>query len=119
MLLMDDDAMVAEVAQEMLQSLGFDTEVAASGDAAVQRFQEAESTGRRFDIVILDLTVPGGMGGAEAVTLVRAIRRDVLIFVTSGYADDAVLARFHEYGFDGVLPKPFALTDLKRALAVH
>ena len=118
-LLMDDDAMVAEVAQEMLQSLGFDTEVAASGDAAVQRFQEAESTGRRFDIVILDLTVPGGMGGAEAVTLVRAIRRDVLIFVTSGYADDAVLARFHEYGFDGVLPKPFALTDLKRALAVH
>ncbi|HEY5618372.1 MAG TPA: ATP-binding protein [Vicinamibacterales bacterium] len=117
-LLMDDDAMVAEVAQEMLQSLGFVTEVAVSGDDALERFRSAEDDGAPFDIAILDLTVPGGMGGAEAVRHIREIRSDILVFVTSGYADDAVLARFQEYGFDGVLPKPFAVSDLRRALAV-
>jgi PAS domain S-box-containing protein len=117
-LLMDDDAMVAEVAQEMLQSLGFVAEVASSGEDALQRFRGAEDRGIPFDIAILDLTVPGGMGGAEAVHRIRQIRSDVLVFVTSGYADDAVLARFREYGFDGVLPKPFAVSDLRRALAV-
>ena len=117
-LLMDDDAMVAEVAQEMLQSLGFMTEVAVSGEDALERFRSAEDGGTPFDIAILDLTVPGGMGGAEAVHHIRKIRSDVLVFVTSGYADDAVLARFQEYGFDGVLPKPFAVSDLRRALAV-
>ena len=117
-LLMDDDEMVAEVAQEMLQSLGFVTEVAVSGEDAIHRFRAAENHGAPFDIAILDLTVPGGMGGAEAVRHIRQIRSDVLVFVTSGYADDAVLARFQEYGFDGVLPKPFAVSDLRRALAV-
>ena len=117
-LLMDDDEMVAEVAQEMLQSLGFVTEVAVSGVDAIHRFRAAENHGAPFDIAILDLTVPGGMGGAEAVRHIRQIRSDVLVFVTSGYADDAVLARFEEYGFDGVLPKPFAVSDLRRALAV-
>jgi PAS domain S-box-containing protein len=117
-LLMDDDAMVAEVAQEMLQSLGFETEVAVSGEDAIERFRAAEDSGAGFDVAILDLTVPGGMGGAEAVRHIREIKSDVLVFVTSGYADDAVLARFQEYGFDGVLPKPFAVSDLRRALAV-
>ncbi|MGH9256498.1 MAG: ATP-binding protein [Vicinamibacterales bacterium] len=116
-LLMDDDAMVAEVAQEMLQSLGFLTEVAVSGEDALDRFRAAEDQGVPFDVAILDLTVPGGMGGAEAVRHIREMRPEVLVFVTSGYADDAVLARFQEYGFDGVLPKPFAVSDLRRALA--
>ena len=118
-LLMDDDFLVAEVAQEMLQSLGFLTEVAVSGEDALERFRVAEMDGAPFDIAILDLTVPGGMGGAEAVLHLRQMRPDVQVFVTSGYADDAVLARFREYGFDGVLPKPFAVSDLRRALAVE
>jgi PAS domain S-box-containing protein len=117
-LLMDDDPMVAEVAKEMLESLRLDTEVAVSGQDALEQFRAAEKRGAPFDVVILDLTVPGGMGGAEAVQHIRKMRRDVLVFVTSGYADDAVLARFREYGFDGVLPKPFAVTDLRRALSV-
>ena len=107
------------VAQEMLQSLGFVTEVAVSGEDALERFRLAETEGAPFDIAILDLTVPGGMGGAEAVLHLRKMRPDVQVFVTSGYADDAVLARFREYGFDGVLPKPFAVPDLRRALAVE
>jgi len=115
-LLMDDDAMVAEVAQEMLHAVGFAAEVAPDGNEAIRRFQDAEERGAPFDLVILDLTVPGGMGGAEAVARIRAIRPGATVFVTSGYADDDVLARFRDYGFDGVLPKPFTVPDLRRAL---
>jgi CheY-like chemotaxis protein len=100
----------------MLESLGYVTRVAPSGRHAIDQFREAELRGEPFDAVILDLTVPGGMGGSEAVPHIKDIRPDVPVVVTSGYADDSVLARFRDYGFDGVLPKPFAIPDLRRAL---
>lgn len=115
-LLMDDDEMVSEVAQEMLQSLGYVTEAAPSGEVAIERFQAAEQSGQPFDVVILDLTVAGGMGGAEAVGHIRNIRPEVTVYVTSGYTDDSVLARFRDFGFNGVLPKPFGVADLRRVL---
>jgi two-component system, cell cycle sensor histidine kinase and response regulator CckA len=115
-LLMDDDVDVAEVTRDMLQMLGYTTDTVACGSTAVERFRSANASGAGFDTVILDLTVPGGMGGADAVQHIRQIRPDVPVVVTSGYADDAVLARFRDYGFDGVLPKPFGLADLTRAL---
>jgi DNA-binding NarL/FixJ family response regulator len=67
-------------------------------------------------VVILDLTVAGGMGGAEAVLHIRKIRPSITVYVMSGYTDDSVLSRFRDYGFDGVLPKPFGVTDLRRVL---
>ncbi len=115
-LLMDDDPMVAEVACEMLQSLGHTAEVATSGRDAIEQFRQAESRGEPFDAVILDLTVPGGMGGAETLPHIKSIRADVPVLVTSGYAEDSVLARFRDYGFDSVLPKPFSIPDLRKAL---
>jgi CheY-like chemotaxis protein len=116
---MDDDEMVAEVAQDMLASLGFDISVAVSGEDAIEQFRDAEQHQTPFDIVILDLTVAGGMGGAQTVPHIRKMRSDVVVFVTSGYADDTVLARFQEYGFDGVLPKPFSIPDLRTALSLE
>jgi signal transduction histidine kinase/ActR/RegA family two-component response regulator len=116
-LLMDDDVMVAEVAQEMLEALGYQVVVTASGTEAIAVFGDAERAGQPFDTVILDLTVPGGMGGQEALPHLRHIRADVRAFVTSGYADDAVLSRYRDCGFDAVLPKPFTIPDLRRALA--
>jgi PAS domain S-box-containing protein len=115
-LLMDDDEMVSEVAVEMLQSLGYTTEAAPSGEIAIELFRGAEKRGEPFDVVILDLTVAGGMGGAECVGHIRNIRSDVTVYVTSGYTDDSVLARFRDYGFNGVLPKPFGVADLRRVL---
>jgi CheY-like chemotaxis protein len=115
-LLMDDDEMVSEVAQEMLQSLGYLTEATPSGEVAIERFRAAEERGEPFDVVILDLTVAGGMGGAECVGHIRSIRSDVTVYVTSGYTDDSVLAHFRDYGFNGVLPKPFGVADLRRVL---
>ena len=115
-LIMDDEEMVAEVAQEMLENIGYTATLTASGHDAIHEFQSAENAQQPFDAVILDLTVPGGMGGAEAVSHIKQIRGSVPVLVMSGYADDSVLARYREYGFDGVLPKPFMIPDLRRVL---
>ena len=115
-LIMDDEDMVAEVAQEMIESLGYTTKRACNGDEAIRIFNEAEQRGEPFDLVTLDLTVPGGMGGAEAVKYIKEMRQDVCVLVNSGYADDSVLARYRDYGFDGVLAKPFTLAELRRVL---
>src|SRR4029077_4906670 len=90
-LLMDDDTEVIEVTRDMLQMLGYDAEMTECGTTAIERFREETERGCAFDAVVLDLTVPGGMGGADAVRGIRAIRPDVPVVVTSGYADDAVL----------------------------
>ena len=115
-LIMDDEDMVAEVAQEMLENIGYTAKLTGSGQEAIDAFKAAESGSEPFDAVILDLTVPGGMGGAEAVAHIKKIRADVPVLVMSGYADDSVLARYRDYGFDGVLPKPFMIPDLRRVL---
>jgi signal transduction histidine kinase/ActR/RegA family two-component response regulator len=115
-LLMDDDPMVAEVTQEMLESLGYAAQSAPCGEDAIEQFRSADTEGEPFDTVILDLTVPGGLGGRDTLPHIRAVRPDVRVLATSGYADDPVLANYREYGFDGVLPKPFTLAELARAL---
>jgi signal transduction histidine kinase/FixJ family two-component response regulator len=115
-LIMDDEEMVAEVAQEMLESIGYTATLTSNGHAAIATFKNAEERNEPFDAVVLDLTVPGGMGGAEAVGHIKQIRGTVPVLVMSGYADDSVLARYGEYGFDGVLPKPFMIPDLRRVL---
>lgn len=116
-LIMDDEDMVAEVAQEMIESIGYTVKRASNGDEAIRMFSDAEQTGQPYDVVVLDLTVPGGMGGAEAVKYIREMRNDVAVIVSSGYADDSVLARYKDYGFDGILPKPFTIPELRRAMA--
>lgn len=73
----------------------------------------AEAEDAQYDLVILDLTVPGGMGGKETVPHLRPLNPDLAIVVTSGYADNGVLSDYTKYGFDGVLPKPFSIADLR------
>jgi DNA-binding NarL/FixJ family response regulator len=75
----------------------------------------ARSSGRAFDFVILDLTVPGGMGGAEAIVELRKIDPEVRAIVSSGYSNDPVMAHFADYGFCAVVPKPY---DCKMLVAV-
>lgn len=115
-LLMDDDPLVADVAQDMLATLGYTAETTACGKTAIARMRDAEAKGQPFDLVILDLTVPGGMGGQETVPHLRQIRPDVPVLVMSGYADNSVLADHGRHGFDGVLPKPFSIPDLRTAV---
>ena len=115
-LLMDDEEIVCRAARKMLRHLGYETELAGDGDEAIELFEEAMKSGRRFDMVIMDLTVPGRMGGKEAVEKLKAIDPGVKAVVSSGYSNDPVMADFTKYGFIDVLVKPYRLEELSRVL---
>ncbi len=115
-LVMDDEAMVRTVAREMLKSLGHDVELAAHGEEAVEKHRQARASGRPFDLLILDLTVRGGMGGQEALRRIKEVEPDVAAVVSSGYSDDPVLSEYRSYGFIGLLSKPYSFDDLKDCL---
>ena len=108
--------MIRGVAGRMLHTLGCEVRCAADGAEAVAMYREHMDRGEGFAVVVMDLTVPGGMGGREALAELRALDPDVRAVVSSGYANDPILSRFRDYGFCGVLTKPFALQDLRRVL---
>jgi PAS domain S-box-containing protein len=114
-LFMDDEELLVRLCEEFLTEAGYQVETASGGAEAVQRYQHALQTGNRFDLVILDLKVPGGMGGHEALREMRAIDPDVRAIVSSGYSNDSIMANYADYGFVAVLTKPYtshALTSL-------
>jgi PAS domain S-box-containing protein len=116
-LLMDDDELVREVAAEMLSLAGYKVELAADGLVAIDYFQKAMDAGQPYDAVILDLTIPGGMGGKETMTNLLEIDPDAKGIVSSGYSTDAVMAEYEKHGFRGVITKPYKLDELTRKLA--
>ncbi|HPS29749.1 MAG TPA: PAS domain S-box protein [bacterium] len=106
-LLMDDEFLIREVAGKMLSDAGFVVEKAVSGEEAVEFYMKAMETGQKFDAVILDLTVPGGMGGKETVEQLLNIDPEVVAIASSGYSEDSIIANPEEYGFSASLPKPY------------
>jgi len=121
-LVMDDEAMVVRIAERVLQNGGYQTQGAAHGEAAVTAYREAFTGGQCFDVVILDLTVPGGMGGRETAAKILAVDPTARLIVSSGYSEDAVMAEFRSHGFCAVLPKPYnanQLCDAVRAVLLE
>jgi PAS domain S-box-containing protein len=115
-LIMDDEELIRNVSSAMLRQLGYEPHTAQDGEEAITLYLQAQKEGRPFDLVIMDLTVPGGMGGKEAMAHLRQLDPQIKAVVSSGYANDPIMARFREYGFCGVAPKPFGLPDLSRLL---
>jgi len=115
-LVMDDDRVVRETAGAMLAELGYEVECAPDGGAALALYERARSEGRPFDLVIMDLTIPGGVGGKEAIKQFLALDPAVRALVSSGYSNDPVMASYAEHGFYGVISKPYRLTDLGAAI---
>jgi two-component system, cell cycle sensor histidine kinase and response regulator CckA len=116
-LVMDDEEMIRTVAGGMLAALGHEVGTAETGEAALEAYRAARATGRPFDVVVLDLTVRGGMGGIETLRRLVEIDPDVKAVVSSGYSDDAVLADFRGQGFQACLKKPYNLKELQSALS--
>jgi CheY-like chemotaxis protein len=116
-LFMDDEPMVLKVGVKHGRKLGLDVETAADGAEATEIYRRRREEGRRFDVVVLDLTVTGGMGGAEAIQRIRAIDPGVVAVACSGYFDASVMSDPGRYGFAGVLAKPYLTADLERVLA--
>jgi len=115
-LLMDDDATIRGLAQELLVILGYEVHLAVDGHEATRSYAEASASGRPFDAVILDLTVPGGMGGKEAIQMLRDQDRNVRAIVSSGYSNDPVMATYEQHGFRGVLVKPYGVQEISEVL---
>ncbi len=115
-LVMDDEEIVRHVAAELLGELGHDVECTEHGAAAIDAYRKAKECGRPFDVVSLDLTIRGGMGGLETLRSLREIDQDVKAIVSSGYSDDGSFASYREQGFRAFLKKPYDLTDLRVAL---
>jgi CheY-like chemotaxis protein len=113
---MDDEAVVRDSVGVMLDTLGQEVEYAEDGASAVQRYRAARSAGSPFDVVILDATVRGGMGGEEAIRLLREIDPSVVAVVSSGYSDNALVSNYEQHGFRAFLQKPFSLESLQSVL---
>ncbi|MCC6502082.1 MAG: PAS domain-containing protein [Deltaproteobacteria bacterium] len=115
-LVMDDEELVRDVASEMFKVLGYDADFATEGREALELYAAAREEGRPFDLVILDLTVPGGMGGRETMQKLLEIEPGVRAIVSSGYSKDPILSDFRKFGFSGVIAKPYRVSEFSKVV---
>ena len=115
-LVMDDEEPVRDVAMGLLDALGHEVECAENGRVAIEKFRQARRSGKPFDVVILDLTIKGGMGGEETIGKLREIDPDVTAIVSTGYSDNPVVSDYRSYGFTTYLNKPYTIRSLKDCL---
>ena len=116
-LVMDDEEEIQEILGKMLQHLGFDVDFASEGENALSQYTLAFQQGIPYVATILDLTIPGGMGGKETLRQIKTLHPDAAVIVSSGYSNDPVMARFQQFGFSGVIAKPYNLLDLSKVLS--
>jgi signal transduction histidine kinase/ActR/RegA family two-component response regulator len=116
LLVMDDDPALGILAHAVLTHLGYDVQIATDGVEAIALYRKASVEGRCFDAVILDLTVPGGMGGVETASKLRELDPSAKLIVSSGYSDAPVMSHFSEYGFDAVIEKPWTVQTMSEVL---
>ena len=115
-LVMDDEAAIRELTSQLLGTLGYEVTAVPDGLEAVRLYERALRRGEQFQVVILDATVRGGMGGVATIERLRSLDPKVNAIICSGYSDEAALSEFLAYGFRGALPKPFTRSELADAL---
>ena len=115
-LVLDDEEPIRTLAVKLLHAIGYDVDAVATGRGAIELYTRAREERRPFDVVLLDLTLPGEAGGREVLRQLRTIDPAVKAIVVSGYASDPVLANYRDYGFNAMIAKPFTLRELTVAL---
>ncbi|MBE9528013.1 MAG: PAS domain S-box protein [Proteobacteria bacterium] len=115
-LVMDDEKGIRGLLTVMLEHLGYEVKTTKDGASAIESYRVALKNGKGYDAVIMDLTIPGGMGGREAIKRLLEIDPDVQAIVSSGYSNDPVMAQYARYGFSGVLAKPYMTGSLSKVL---
>lgn len=115
-LVMDDEQVVLDVASRLLEHIGCEVECAVNGTDAIKKYRKAINSDKPFVVVILDLTIPGGLGGKDTMARLLEIDPEVNAIVSSGYSNDPVMANYADYGFCGMLRKPAGLDDLLDAV---
>ena len=116
-LVMDDEEIIRELAVTSLEFLGYRVDAVEDGETCITSYQAAREKQDPYNVVIMDLTIPGGMGGVEAIQKLRELDPNVTAIVSSGYSSGPVMANYKEHGFKGVVAKPYKVEDLAKALS--
>jgi len=117
-LVMDDEQPLCDIIKDLLEGVGYKVETVKNGSLALDRYRQALDAGKPYDLVILDLTIPGGIGGKEVVKQILALHPQAKVIVSSGYAADPIMANYQDYGFKGVATKPYNLDALEDLVKV-
>jgi CheY-like chemotaxis protein len=115
-LVMDDEDIIRDVSGEMLKLLGFEADFALDGKEAIELYKVAHESGTPYRAVIMDLTIPNGMDGKEAIGELISFDPDARVVVSSGYSRDPIMANFKEHGFSAVLVKPYRFDEFSRVV---
>ncbi len=115
-LFMDDEPIIRDVACEMLRYLGYEVVEAPDGETALKLYEQSLETGTRFDLLILDLTIPNGLGAMEIIDRLHSLDSSVRATVSSGWTHDPAIKNPTEYGFCGVIPKPYDIDVMEERI---
>jgi two-component system, cell cycle sensor histidine kinase and response regulator CckA len=115
-LIMDDEELILDVVSSMLEYLGYEVELSSNGQEALEKYRAAIQGGKPFGAVIMDLTIPGSRGGKEVIQDLIKLDPAVRAIVSSGYSNDPVMSNSSEYGFKGVIKKPFKMEELSEVI---
>ena len=115
-LIMDDEAEIRDILGEILKLSGYSPEFSKDGKQAIQMYKTSIEHGEKYKAIIMDLTIPGGLGGKEAIKELLELDKDVIAIVSSGYSNDPVMSRYKEYGFKAVIKKPYQLNEIRNTL---
>ena len=115
-LLMDDEQMILDIVSRMLTHLGYEVKTCTDGAQAIAAFAKAKSNGESFDVVLMDLVIPNGVGGQDAVHTIRKIDPNARVIASSGHLDHAVMIEHKAHGFVASLEKPYKLERLQQVI---
>ncbi len=115
-LLIDDDEMVGKTIQKMLLKFGITSDIETEGISAIETYKRAVETGHPYDFAIMDLTIPGSIGGKETFELLHKFDPNILAIVSSGYSQNPIMSNYEKYGFKDVLVKPYNIDELRKKL---
>ncbi len=116
-LVMDDDETIRKMLKNMLNLAGYEVELTADGVEALGKYKQAIEANDPFTAVIMDLTIPGGMGGKEAIKNLLEIDPAAAVIVSSGYATDPIMSEYKKYGFSAVIAKPYSISQLQETIS--
>jgi CheY-like chemotaxis protein len=111
-LIMDDDPIVQKTLTKILVSQGFSVDSAHNGQECIDLYRKSIENGSKYEFLVMDLVIPGGMGGKETIAILRDINPDIVAIVSSGYSTDPILANYQDYGFTAVLNKPYTISEV-------